>query len=128
MKKITPFGALLGTAALTLSASDMHRGAVNLPQPTFAAPGTAGPSHGTDDRRTHQPADLGHGAATTASMASFAHKMTHAAEGLGGGTGGKFDAMTDGDITDTGHIKADTGASVQAGEAAGAVDGETSKA
>ncbi len=37
-KRMTPLGALLGTAALNMIASDTHRGAVKLPQPTFAAP------------------------------------------------------------------------------------------
>jgi hypothetical protein len=113
MKKITPFGALLGTAALTMIASDMHRGAVNLPQPTFAAPGTAGPSNALDDRRTHAPAnDTGHAPMTPTKMADPLRGAPMVAEGLGGGIGGKVETMLMVDAGDTGHLNAETGASL----------------
>ena len=89
-KRMTPLGALLGLNTLAA-----------------AAPETFGPSP-TYDRRTHQPADLGHGAASPASMASFAGKMTHGPADVLGAGSGKIDELIDGG--ETGHAKTDTAA------------------
>lgn len=90
--RMTPLSALLGLATLAA-----------------AAPETFGPSP-TYDRRTHQPADFGNGAATPASMASFAGKMTHGPVDVLGAGFRKTDELIDGG--DAGHAKTDTAAAL----------------